>query len=93
MLNTTSFGRLTHIFFRPIADMNLSYPESRAHLWSKMQKALHYLYQFRDEFDFFYKVDDDTFAVAENLQYGLKDLNPDEPLISGFPFTVSVCSV
>lgn len=71
----------------PVVNLNLSYPESRSHLWSKMQKALHYLYQFRDEFDFFYKADDDTFAAIGNLRYALNGLNPDEALISGFPFT------
>ncbi|THD21577.1 Glycoprotein-N-acetylgalactosamine 3-beta-galactosyltransferase 1 [Fasciola hepatica] len=94
VMNTWARHCTKHLFISseestelPVINMNMSHPESRAHLWSKMQKAMRYLYQFRDQYDFFYKVDDDTFATVENLQYALKDLNPDEPIISGFPFT------
>ncbi|TPP58438.1 Glycoprotein-N-acetylgalactosamine 3-beta-galactosyltransferase 1 [Fasciola gigantica] len=71
----------------PVVNLNLTYKESRKHLWSKMQKALKYFYGFRDEFDFFYKADDDTYATVINLQYALKDLDPNKPIIAGYPFT------
>ncbi|CAH8586531.1 unnamed protein product [Heterobilharzia americana] len=37
----------------PIAVLKLPYPEVRMHLWSKIRAALRYIYQFRDDFDYF----------------------------------------
>ncbi|VDP84964.1 unnamed protein product [Echinostoma caproni] len=71
----------------PVINLNLTFKENRKHLWRKMQSALLYLYGFRNDYDFFFKADDDTYATVDNLRYALKDLNPDEPIISGYPFT------
>ncbi|CAL8092845.1 unnamed protein product [Calicophoron daubneyi] len=70
----------------PTVNLNLSVPESRMHLWSKMRAILRYVYRFRDDYDYFLKADDDTFVLLENLRYALLNYNPDEPIMAGYPF-------
>ncbi|CAH8465496.1 unnamed protein product [Heterobilharzia americana] len=66
--------------------LNLSYPESRKHLWSKMRTILRYVYQFRNDYDYFLKADDDTFVVMENLRSVLSRHNPSDPFMMGYHF-------
>ncbi|KAL7061529.1 hypothetical protein AAHC03_01469 [Spirometra sp. Aus1] len=70
----------------PVIDLNLTKPESRMHLWSKMRKIVRYVYQFRNDYDYFYKADDDTYMFAENLAHELSRRNPDEPFMMGRRF-------
>ncbi|VDK79106.1 unnamed protein product [Dibothriocephalus latus] len=67
-------------------NLNLTKPESRMHLWSKMRKIVRYVYQYRDEYDYFYKADDDNYLFVENLAEELNKRNPDEPFMMGHRF-------
>nr|CAH8832174.1 unnamed protein product [Trichobilharzia regenti] len=70
----------------PTVKLNLSYPESRKHLWSKMRAILRYVYQYRNDYDYFLKADDDTFVVIENLRSVLSRQNPNDPFMMGYNF-------
>ncbi|CAH8298976.1 unnamed protein product [Schistosoma turkestanicum] len=70
----------------PTVKLNLSYPESRKHLWSKMRAILRYVYQYVDKYDYFLKADDDTFVVMENLRSVLSQHNPKDPFMMGYNF-------
>ncbi|GAA53149.1 glycoprotein-N-acetylgalactosamine 3-beta-galactosyltransferase 1 [Clonorchis sinensis] len=69
--------------------MNLLHNESRQHLWSKMQAILHHVNRYRDEYDYFYKSDDDAYVVSENLRTALTHLQPTDLFFAGYPFYVS----
>ncbi|KAA3678376.1 glycoprotein-N-acetylgalactosamine 3-beta-galactosyltransferase [Paragonimus westermani] len=73
--------------FLPAVNLNLTVPEARKHLWSKMRKILNYVYKFRNQYDFFLKADDDTYIIPENLRAALLDFNSNEPILLGYPFT------
>ncbi|VDN09403.1 unnamed protein product [Dibothriocephalus latus] len=70
----------------PVINLNLTKPESRMHLWSKMRKIVRYVYQYRNDYDYFYKADDDTYLFAENLADELSRRNPDKPFMMGHRF-------
>ncbi|XP_013399330.1 glycoprotein-N-acetylgalactosamine 3-beta-galactosyltransferase 1 isoform X2 [Lingula anatina] len=61
--------------------------EGRSNLWRKTREAFKYVYEhhFKD-FDWFFKVDDDTFVVMENLRLLLKRFVPDKPYYIGRRF-------
>ena len=49
------------------------------HLWLKTRAAFKYIYEnhFNDT-EWFYKCDDDTYVITENLRYFLSKYNPSE---------------
>lgn len=67
--------------------VHLDVLEGRTNLWEKTKAALKYIYRhhLRDA-DWFFKADDDTFAVVENLRYLLKDQLPNAPVYLGRRF-------
>lgn len=68
--------------------VNLGVPEGRDNLWGKTRAAFKYVYKHHlNDADWFFKADDDTFAVIENMRYFLSKLNPDEPHYLGRWFT------
>ncbi|CAH8852989.1 unnamed protein product [Trichobilharzia szidati] len=73
----------------PVAVLKLPYPEVRMHLWSKMRIILRYIYQYRDEYDYFLKTDDDTYVIVENLLDVLQNYSPDMPFMLGHRFPVN----
>lgn len=53
----------------------------------KAIKAWTYIYDhYGEDFDFYYKADDDTYAVIENLRLFLSDKNPNAPEFYGHRF-------
>ncbi|VDP87305.1 unnamed protein product [Echinostoma caproni] len=64
--------------------LNLTKPETRMHLWYKMRKILRQIYTERDNFDYFFKADDDTYAVMENLRHAIYDDSPEIPFMTGY---------
>ncbi|CAH8513917.1 unnamed protein product [Schistosoma turkestanicum] len=74
----------------PIAVLKLPYPESKMHLWSKFRIILRYIYQFRNDYDYFLKTDDDTYVIIENLLHVLQNYSPDKPFMIGHRFPIIV---
>lgn len=55
-------------------------PESRDILWMKTQQAWTYIYEnFLDDYDWFWKADDDTFTIMPNLRAFAAQHDPQEP--------------
>ncbi|XP_050301335.1 glycoprotein-N-acetylgalactosamine 3-beta-galactosyltransferase 1-like isoform X2 [Anthonomus grandis grandis] len=58
--------------------------EDRPHLWGKTKRAMQYVYEnYYDKYDWFFKADDDTYTVMENLKYLLYYKNASEPVYYG----------
>ncbi|XP_068245121.1 glycoprotein-N-acetylgalactosamine 3-beta-galactosyltransferase 1-like isoform X2 [Palaemon carinicauda] len=56
----------------------------KASLWGKTRESLKYLYDYYlKEFDWFYKADDDTYVIVENLKYVLTPYDPEFPIALG----------
>ncbi|KAF6772188.1 hypothetical protein AHF37_05976 [Paragonimus kellicotti] len=64
--------------------------EGRHLLWNKTKFALTYIAKhFGDQYDYFYKADDDTYAFVDNLKRLLRRFNPDTPALFGQVHMVS----
>lgn len=59
------------------------------HLWSKFRIILRYIYQFRNDYDYFLKTDDDAYVIMENLLNVLQNYSPDMPFMLGHRFPVN----
>lgn len=61
--------------------------EGRDYLWSKTKEAFLYVYKhYLEEADWFFKADDDTYAIVENLRYMLSAYNTSNPMYFGCRF-------
>uniref|UniRef100_A0AC35TZJ3 N-acetylgalactosaminide beta-1,3-galactosyltransferase n=1 Tax=Rhabditophanes sp. KR3021 TaxID=114890 RepID=A0AC35TZJ3_9BILA len=59
--------------------------ESRKFLWGKTKFALSYIYQhYYHKYDYFVKMDDDSFLIVESLKHFLKNKNVYDPVWYGF---------
>lgn len=64
-------------------------PDGRKFLWQKAKGAFLKTYlDYLDEADWFYKADDDTFAIMENMRKMLQYYNPDKPIAFGYKFVL-----
>nr|XP_039263766.1 glycoprotein-N-acetylgalactosamine 3-beta-galactosyltransferase 1-like isoform X1 [Styela clava] len=65
--------------------------EGRSQLYEKTKEAYKYIWKhYKDQADWFLKADDDTYLVAENLRFLLKDYDPQTPLHFGRRFKLFV---
>uniref|UniRef100_A0AAR5Q1J1 N-acetylgalactosaminide beta-1,3-galactosyltransferase n=1 Tax=Dendroctonus ponderosae TaxID=77166 RepID=A0AAR5Q1J1_DENPD len=74
-----------NVFLEPLLPtVVLPVTENRENLWGKAKEALKYLYRnYYHEYDWFFKADDDTYAVMENLRYLLYYKNSSQPVYYG----------
>ncbi|KAH8352228.1 hypothetical protein KR084_002881 [Drosophila pseudotakahashii] len=71
-----------------IVSLNVS--DTRSNLWGKTKAAYHHAYKkYGHEADWFYKADDDTYAVMENMRKMLKPYSPYKPIYFGSPFKLA----
>lgn len=68
--------------------------EGRNNLWLKTKEAFKYIYENHfDEADWFFKADDDTYAIIENMRYMLYAYKPESPIYFGYKFKAIVKQV
>ncbi|XP_037529325.1 glycoprotein-N-acetylgalactosamine 3-beta-galactosyltransferase 1-like, partial [Rhipicephalus sanguineus] len=76
---------------QPSVVLNLSVAERRNALWAKTKASLVELYNnYINDYDWFFKADDDTYVIIENLRYFLLDKDPSQALYFGYPFRTIV---
>ncbi|XP_046551541.1 glycoprotein-N-acetylgalactosamine 3-beta-galactosyltransferase 1-B-like [Haliotis rubra] len=69
----------------PAVGQNVS--EGRNHLTEKTLGGYHYVYENHfDDCDWFFKADDDTYLIAENLRLFLADFDTNKPIYFGHHF-------
>ncbi|KAI6190302.1 hypothetical protein M3Y97_00102700 [Aphelenchoides bicaudatus] len=69
----------------PFRTVFKDFDDSYNSLFYKTRFGFYYAYKgISDKFDWYLKVDDDTYLVAENLVKFLSTLNPNEPIYAGF---------
>ncbi|KAF8566661.1 hypothetical protein P879_02914 [Paragonimus westermani] len=64
--------------------------ESKRTLWQKLRATMKFLYLISDKYDFFFKADDDTYVITDNLYKLLKKMDPDEAFLMGSRY---ICKV
>uniref|UniRef100_A0A6P4FP08 N-acetylgalactosaminide beta-1,3-galactosyltransferase n=1 Tax=Drosophila rhopaloa TaxID=1041015 RepID=A0A6P4FP08_DRORH len=71
-----------------IVGLNIS--DSRSNLWGKTKAAFRHAYMhYGHEADWFYKADDDTYAVMENMRHMLQPHSPKTPVYFGSTFQLN----
>ncbi|KAI9553079.1 hypothetical protein GHT06_020970 [Daphnia sinensis] len=67
--------------------VQLDVEEGRNRLWGKTREAFRYAWdRYQDEVDWFFKADDDTYVVVENLRYFLSAFKTSEPFWFGHKY-------
>lgn len=80
------------IFASTLTDMNLgtigfNVTDSHDYIWTKQTMMMQYVYKnYWHHYDWFYKADDDTFAILENLRYTLAGYSTNDPIFIGYKF-------
>ncbi|KAJ8721862.1 hypothetical protein PYW08_004264 [Mythimna loreyi] len=70
-----------------LPSIKLPVKEGRKFLWGKTKAAFRYVYKHhRREADWFFKADDDTYVVVENLRHMLAGYDTEDPLYFGYRF-------
>lgn len=81
------------IFFAStLTDVNIdavgfNVTDSHKTMWGKEKLMLQFIYKhFLNDYDWFYKADDDTFAIIENMRFFLSAYSPEDPIYFGYKF-------
>lgn len=70
--------------------LGLQEKDRYAILWAKVKHTLKYAYEnFYNDYDWFFKADDDTCAIMDNMRYMLSAYSPDDPIYFGKKFKFS----
>ena len=60
-----------------------------SHLWCKNRQGIMYgVENYHDQFDWFFKADDDTYTIVENLKHMLSYYDPNDPIWFGCQFAL-----
>lgn len=84
------------LFASTITDVNLNaigfnMTDQHEYVWGKEKLMFQYVYKnFLQQYDWFYKADDDTYAIIENLRYLLSSYSPEDPIAFGHKFNASM---
>ncbi|KAH8238801.1 hypothetical protein KR038_000819 [Drosophila bunnanda] len=82
-----SQSRLSGVEGAETVALNVS--DERNMLWGKTKAAFRHAYRhYRHEADWFYKADDDTYAIMENMRLMLRPYSPDTPIYFGSTFNL-----
>ncbi|KAH8251343.1 hypothetical protein KR032_008462 [Drosophila birchii] len=83
-----SKSRLSGLAGAETVGLNVS--DERSKLWGKTKAAFRHAYRhYGQEADWFYKADDDTYAIMENMRYMLRPYSPDTPIYFGSVFNLT----
>ncbi|XP_041366704.1 glycoprotein-N-acetylgalactosamine 3-beta-galactosyltransferase 1-like [Gigantopelta aegis] len=67
--------------------VRLEVSEGRDNLWAKTKEAFKYVHKHHlNDADWFFKADDDTYTIVENMRYFLSDKDPNSPVYYGRRF-------
>lgn len=70
-----------------IGAIDLGVGDGRDHLWGKTKAAFKYLYDHHlNDFEWFFKADDDTYTIMENMRYMLSAYESTFPIYFGSRF-------
>lgn len=78
------------LFASTLMDMNLgamgfNVTNDHQHLWGKVKLMFQHIHDnFLDNYDWFFKGDDDTFLIAENMKLLLSAYSPEDPIYFGY---------
>lgn len=73
--------------FGDVYTVALNVSEGYKHLWGKTKAAFRHVYTHHlHEADWFYKIDDDTYAIIDNMRYMLYAHSADQPIYFGCSF-------
>ncbi|KAH8393672.1 hypothetical protein KR200_009333 [Drosophila serrata] len=83
-----SKSRLSGVEGAETVALNVS--DERNKLWGKTKASFRHAYEhYGHEADWFYKADDDTYAIMENMRLMLQPYSPDTPIYFGSTFNLS----
>lgn len=72
-----------------IGAIPLPVAQGRVWLWHKAKEAFKYVYENHlEDADWFFKADDDTFAILENMRYYLKDYSYNQSIAFGYKLRI-----
>lgn len=64
-----------------LGTVGLNVPDGYLELWSKVRGSFLYIHDtYIDDYDWFYKADDNTFAIIDNMRFMLAAHNPNDPI-------------
>ncbi|KAF7234239.1 hypothetical protein EG68_12071 [Paragonimus skrjabini miyazakii] len=78
----TFLGAKPHPRLRTLGS-RVNFFESKQRLWQKLRATMKFLYEIADEYDFFFKADDDTYVIMKNLHKLLEKMDPEEAFMTG----------
>ncbi|KAF5406221.1 Glycoprotein-N-acetylgalactosamine 3-beta-galactosyltransferase 1 [Paragonimus heterotremus] len=73
-----------------VLQLNISVSEVKKHLWVKMRAILRRLYEEADHSEYFFKTDDDTYAIMENLRVELNRHSHNDPFMTGYRWQLRI---
>ncbi|XP_017129977.1 uncharacterized protein LOC108147757 [Drosophila elegans] len=84
------YGSSSETILPGIEIVGLNISDVRSNLWGKTKAAFRHAYMhYGHEADWFYKADDDTYALMENMRYMLQTHSPKYPIYFGSTFQLS----